>query len=113
MVVFAASGRSVTALYRPTGQQIWQTTLGSVLGPSITMVLAEGDAVFVARGGSVECLDTATGRVRWEADVGPNSITLLATPGQPGSNVAAVRHAAAVAAAVAGGAVAATASAGS
>jgi outer membrane protein assembly factor BamB len=108
-LMYAASGRVITALDRYTGRPVWRIKLPRMFGGSIVTVLVSGNEVFVGRGGYVYCLDRATGSVLWERGVGSNGSLVMMATDHMGTDEAAAQAAMAAQAAAAGGAAAAVA----
>ena len=62
--------RSVTVIDTATGKTVWSKPQGSVI--PLTMVARAG-RVYLMLGGTLRCLDAATGRVCWETPIIPKS----------------------------------------
>lgn len=108
-LMFAASGRVVTALDRYTGRPVWRIKLPRLFGGSIVTIMASGAEVFIGRGGYVYCIDRATGGVLWERGVGSSGgLVMMAVDGMSGMDGAAQAASAQVAAAAGAAAVAAS-----
>jgi len=61
-LVFIGIGKSVVALNRGTGEQVWATRLK---GYDFVNVLLDGGRVFATACGEIFCLDPLTGDVLW------------------------------------------------
>ena len=61
-LVFVGIGRSVVALNRATGEQVWATRLK---GYDFVNVLLDGGRIFATCCGEIFCLDPLTGDVLW------------------------------------------------
>ena len=81
-LLYAAAGRTITALDRFSGRPAWRIKLPRFFGGLITLVV-RGNELYAARGGYVYCLDRFDGRVLWERGVGSTGgIVLMALAGQ-------------------------------
>lgn len=60
--VFVGLGRSVVALNRATGEQVWATRIE---GYDFVNVMLDGGSIFATCCGEIFCLDPLTGRVLW------------------------------------------------
>jgi len=65
-----AAQRSIAVIDTATGKTVWAKPQGSVI--PLTMV-ADAGRIYVMVGGTMRCLDAATGRVCWETPVVPKS----------------------------------------
>lgn len=108
-LMYAASGRVVTALDRYTGRPVWRIKLPRMFG-SIVTVMASGNEVFIGRGGYVYCLDRITGSVLWERGVGSNGSLVTMATDHMGTDEAAAQAAMAAQVAATSGAAAVAAS---
>lgn len=106
-LMFAASGRVVTALDRYTGRPAWRIKLPRLFGGSIVTLIASGNEVFVGRGGYVYCLDRASGGVLWERGVGSSGGVVMMATDRASTDDAAAQMIQAAQAAAAGAAAAA------
>jgi len=61
-LVFVGIGKSVVALNRSTGEQVWVARLK---GQDFVNVLLDGGRVFATSCGEIFCLDPLTGSVLW------------------------------------------------
>jgi len=61
-LVFVGIGRSVVALNRATGEQVWATRLK---GYDFVNVVLDGGKIFASTCGEIFCLDPFTGDVLW------------------------------------------------
>ena len=61
-LVFVGIGRSVVALNRATGEQVWATR---IKGYDFVNVVLGGGSIFATCCGEIFCLDPLTGDVRW------------------------------------------------
>jgi outer membrane protein assembly factor BamB len=78
-ILYAAAGRTVIALDRFNGRPVWRVKLPRMFGGNISMILPNGNEVYVARGGYLYCMDRFTGSVLWERGTDASGgITLLA-----------------------------------
>ncbi len=67
-VVYAACGRAVSALAAATGEVVW--TARAPFGESMNSVmLVDGDAIFLSLGGQFVCFERETGAVRWSDEL--------------------------------------------
>ena len=109
-LMYAASGRIVTALDRYTGRPVWRIKLPRMFGGSIVTLMSSGNEVFIGRGGYVYCLDRLTGGVLWERGVGSSGGLVMLATDHMGTDDAAAQSAMAAAssAAACAAAVAAT-----
>jgi outer membrane protein assembly factor BamB len=61
-LVFVGIGKSVVALNRATGEQVWATRLK---GYDFVNVVLDGGSLFATCCGEIFCLDPLTGEVLW------------------------------------------------
>lgn len=61
-LVFPGMKRSVVALNRATGEQVWVTNL---IGADFVNLVLQDETLFASAYGEVFCLDPLTGQVRW------------------------------------------------
>ena len=61
-LVFVGIGKSVVALNRATGEQVWATRLK---GYDFVNVVLDGGKIFASTCGEIFCLDPFTGDVLW------------------------------------------------
>jgi outer membrane protein assembly factor BamB len=61
-LVFVGIGRSVVALNRATGEQVWATR---IKGYDFVNVVLDGESIFATCCGEIFCLDPLTGQVLW------------------------------------------------
>ena len=61
-LVFVGIGRSVVALNRATGEQVWETGLKSY---DFVNVVLDGGRIFATCCGEIYCLEPLTGDVLW------------------------------------------------
>ena len=61
-LVFVGIGRSVVALNRATGEQVWATR---IKGYDFVNVVLDGGSIFATCCGEIFCLDPLTGKVLW------------------------------------------------
>ena len=61
-LVFVGIGRSVVALNRTTGEQVWATRLK---GYDFVNVVLDGERILASACGEIYCLDPLTGHLLW------------------------------------------------
>lgn len=67
-VVYAACGRTVVAIAAASGDVVW--TARAPFGESMNSVmLVDGDAIFLTLGGQIVCFERETGAVRWSDEL--------------------------------------------
>ena len=88
-LVFVGIGRSVVALNRATGEQVWATRLK---GYDFVNVVLEGGRIFATCWGEISCLDALTGDVLWHNPLKGfgTGLATIATEGGMGSGLMAV-----------------------
>lgn len=102
-LLYAAAGRSITAVDRFSGRIAWRLKLPRFFGGIITIHVI-GNELYAGRGSYVYGLDRFTGNVLWERGLGASGTAVMlasASPSDHQSTVAAA-HAAHQAAAMAG-----------
>ena len=87
-LVFVGIGRSVVALNRATGEQVWATRLK---GYDFVNVLLDGGRIFATSCGEIFCLDPLTGDVLWHNQLKGfgTGLATIATEAGAGSGLAA------------------------
>jgi len=88
-LVFVGIGKSVLALNRGTGEQVWATRLK---GYDFVHVVLDGGRVFATCCGEIYCLDPLTGEVRWHNPLKGfgTGLATIATERNPGDGNAPV-----------------------
>ena len=87
-LVFVGIGRSVVALNRAAGEQVWATRLK---GYDFVNVLLDGGRIFATCCGEIFCLDPLTGDVLWHNRLKGfgTGLATIATEAGAGSGLAA------------------------
>ena len=87
-LVFVGIGRSVVALNRASGEQVWATRLK---GYDFVNVLLDGGRIFATCCGEIFCLDPLTGDVLWHNRLKGfgTGLATIATEAGAGSGLAA------------------------
>ena len=93
-VVFVGIGRSVVALNRATGEQVWATR---IKGYDFVNVVLDGGSIFATCCGEIFCLDPLTGGVLWHNPLkgfgtGLATIATEHNPGNGNASVVAEKH---------------------
>jgi outer membrane protein assembly factor BamB len=88
-LVFVGIGRSVVALNRATGEQVWATRLK---GYDFVNVVLDGGRIFATCCGEIFCLDPLTGDVLWHNRLKGfgTGLATIATEAGAGSGLTAV-----------------------
>ena len=86
-LVFVGIGRSVVALDRTTGEQVWATRLK---GYDFVNVVLDGERLFATSVGEITCLNPFTGKVLWNnprKGFGTGLATIATAPNAQSGNV--------------------------
>jgi outer membrane protein assembly factor BamB len=88
-LVFVGIGRSVVALNRATGEQVWATR---IKGYDFVNVVLDGGSIFATCCGEIFCLDPFTGEVLWHNPLKGfgTGLATIATEQNPGGGNAPV-----------------------
>jgi len=88
-LVFVGIGKSVVALNRATGEQVWAT---KIKGYDFVNVVLDGGRIFATCRGEIFCLDPLTGDVLWHNPLKGfgAGLATIATDHHPGDGNASV-----------------------
>jgi outer membrane protein assembly factor BamB len=89
-LVFVGIGKSVVALNRRTGEQIWEARFKCF--DNFVNVVLDGGSVFATSAGEISCLDPFTGDVLWHNPLKGfgTGLAIIATEHTPGDGNAPV-----------------------
>jgi outer membrane protein assembly factor BamB len=79
-LLYAGVRRTITALDRRSGRQVWRMKL-PFWGGAIGMLVPHGDHLYASRRRSVCCLNRHTGQLLWKEGIGDSGFVLLSIPG--------------------------------